>query len=224
MSEIRHSGQINPCREIVVQEESVMPVIWHPAEYLQTSWRVQFDIQWKLSILRHRLEGQSAGIMLKTPPEVNFILCLRFEARLSQVCFSLIKQQQPWILFKGCSSESDFVSGVWVAFVSFSLCLFFLTQDQTGCRVKMLLWQNKCWYCRCERSAVWRSRRGSLGGLQSRLPVKVISFDMGSYSLGRPTQGLGQNCMRAAQQTQCKTSRKTQRQRDRMTEKQANEK
>lgn len=40
-----------------------------------------------------------------------------------------------------------------------SLSRFFLTQDQTGCRVKMLFWQNKCWYCRCERSAVWRKRR-----------------------------------------------------------------
>lgn len=35
------------------------------------------------------------------------------------------------------------------------LCLFVFS---AGCRIKMLLHQNKCWYCRCERSAVWRRR------------------------------------------------------------------
>jgi len=48
-----------------------------------------------------------------------------------------------------------------------------------------------------------------LGRFQSCLPVKVISFDMGSNSLGRPRQTPGQTgCTGADPQTECKIGRK----------------
>lgn len=74
----------------------------------------------------------------------------------------------------------------------------------------MLLVQNKCWYWRCEGSAVLKKRRGSLEGVQSCQPVRVIYIDMWSHSFGKSSQTLTWMWL--------KTGRKPQRQQGRLTE------
>lgn len=99
MNEIRHPDQINPCRKIVTQQGPVMLVIWHPvsvdilASLVWRSVRAVYS-QTQISRTKHRHYAEA-------PLRSTLSCVLNLEAHLSQVCFSLIIQQQPLILFKG---------------------------------------------------------------------------------------------------------------------------